>query len=39
VVNPLSPDPGTGEIVLSEEPGLGIELDWDVVDTYRVTGE
>lgn len=33
--NPLVPD-RNGVIVLSDEPGLGIELREDVIETYRI---
>jgi L-alanine-DL-glutamate epimerase-like enolase superfamily enzyme len=28
-----------GELVMSERPGLGWELDWDYIDKYRVTSD
>ena len=36
VREPLTPDPATGEIELSERPGLGIELDPKTVQRFRV---
>jgi L-alanine-DL-glutamate epimerase-like enolase superfamily enzyme len=32
------PDPldGEGNIVLSQEPGLGLDLDWDYIEAHRV---
>ncbi|MGD2140593.1 MAG: mandelate racemase/muconate lactonizing enzyme family protein [Burkholderiales bacterium] len=36
VKEPLSLDPATGEIELSERPGLGIELNQDTVERFRV---
>ena len=35
---PLSIEKDTGDIILSEKPGLGIELNLDVVERYRTTG-
>jgi L-alanine-DL-glutamate epimerase-like enolase superfamily enzyme len=36
VKEPLALDPATGEIELSERPGLGIELNPDTVERFRV---
>jgi L-alanine-DL-glutamate epimerase-like enolase superfamily enzyme len=35
VKDPLIFDPHTGDIILSERAGLGIELNMDVVERYR----
>ena len=37
VREPLILDPASGEIELSERPGLGIELDPDTVQRFRVS--
>ena len=38
VKEPLTIEKDTGDIILSEKPGLGIELNLDVVERYRTTG-
>ena len=38
VKEPLTIEKYTGDIILSEKPGLGIELNLDVVERYRTTG-
>ena len=38
VKHPLQLDSKTGEIVLADSPGLGIELNNDTVEKYRVDG-
>ncbi|MDA0237997.1 MAG: mandelate racemase/muconate lactonizing enzyme family protein [Proteobacteria bacterium] len=39
VKEPLNIEKDTGDIILSETPGLGIDLNLDVVDRYRTSGK